>query len=83
MIIEGIKLALLGMMVVFVFLILLVLIIYLSTWLLKPYTEREQTLAVAKTRKKDMVVSRLDNQRITAVISAAIAAHRARYGSRM
>jgi Na+-transporting methylmalonyl-CoA/oxaloacetate decarboxylase gamma subunit len=41
MIFEGLKLALVGMLVVFSFLILLVMIMHLSTALLRALTEKE------------------------------------------
>ena len=81
MIIEGLKLAMLGMTVVFIFLVLLILIVHLSTWLLKSYTEKEQAAAAAKPRKKASP-SGLDDQKLTAVIAAAIAAHRAKFQTR-
>ena len=79
MIIEGLKLALVGMLVVFSFLILLVILIYISTVMLKPLTEKEKREAMIKRRKiasvKDSVSG---NGKLAAVISAAVAAHRAR-----
>ncbi len=81
MIIEGLKLALLGMTVVFVFLVLLVLIVNLSSWLLKPYTQKEQDAVSSRTDR--LKHSKIDEQRLAAVISAAIAAHRARFNKRI
>ena len=81
MIFQGLKLTMLGMVVVFSFLFLLFMIIQLSAKLLKQYTEKEASLAIANrpsgTRN---VQSPGDNLKLTAIISAAIAAHRARLG---
>ncbi len=79
MIFEGLKLALVGMLVVFSFLILLVILMYISTLLLKPLTEKEKREAMIKSRKKssDMVFS-IGNGKLIAIISASVAAHQAR-----
>jgi len=81
MIVQGLKLTLLGMGVVFSFLALLLIIIHFSAKLLKSYSEKEASpvtshrLSSAKAGKPPD-----DNRRLTAIISAAIAAHRARIG---
>lgn len=81
MIIQGLKLTLLGMIVVFSFLVLLLIIIHLSAKLLKPYTLKE---ASAITSRRPPTTGNPpppeDNLRLTAVISAAIAAHKKRIG---
>ena len=81
MIIQGLKLTLLGMIVVFSFLILLLILIHLSAKLLKSYTEKEALLVTSSRpslfRGKNLFD---DNRKLTAVISAAIAAHRKRRG---
>jgi sodium pump decarboxylase gamma subunit len=79
MIFEGLKLALVGMLVVFSFLILLVVLMYVSTLLLKPLTEKEKRESMIKSRKKSsgMDLSK-GNGKLMAVISAAVAAHRIR-----
>lgn len=79
MIFEGLKLALVGMLVVFSFLILLVILMHISTLLLKPLTEKEKREAMIKSRKKssDMVFS-IGNGKLIAIISASVAAHQAR-----
>ena len=81
MIFQGVKLTLLGMIVVFSFLVLLLILIHLAAKLLKPYTEKEALTVTPRrppgTREEK---STDDNKRLTAVISAAIAAHRARQG---
>ena len=72
MIIDGLKLAVIGMTVVFAFLGLLVLIVQISTKLLKPFTEKEEReMAVPAGR-----TSPIDGSRLVAVVSAAIASHR-------
>jgi sodium pump decarboxylase gamma subunit len=79
MIFEGVKLAFIGMLVVFSFLILLVMLIHISTLLLKSLTEKEMREAKIKSRKK---LSGLDSDiakgKLMAVISAAVAAHQRR-----
>jgi sodium pump decarboxylase gamma subunit len=82
MIFEGIKLTLLGMPVVFAFLWLLILVIKLSAWLLKDITVKEAFEAdlPVKRKKRDTVMEA--DHKLTGIIAAAIAAHRARYGSR-
>ncbi len=81
MIIQGLKLTLLGMIVVISFLFLLLIIIHLSARLLKSYTLNE---ASAITSHKPSGTWKAkppeDNHKLTAVISAAIAAHRKRIG---
>ena len=69
------------MMVVSSFLVLLLIIIHLSAKLLKPYTEKEASL-VTFHRPSGIREETLpdDNRKLTAIISAAIAAHRARIG---
>ncbi len=81
MIIQGLKLTLLGMIVVFAFLVLLLIIIHLFAKLLKPYTQREAS-AITSHRPSDTLRKKApdDNQRLTAIISAAIAAHRKQIG---
>ena len=80
MIFQGLKLTILGMGVVFCFLALLMLLIYISSKLLAPFTEKELTLAMAKkpARPGKKSSSSGDNLTLTAVISAAVATHRAR-----
>jgi sodium pump decarboxylase gamma subunit len=79
MIFEGLKLALVGMLVVFSFLILLVLLIHISTMLLKSFTEKEKREAMIKRRKTpagpDPSISK---GKLMAIIGAAVAAHRMR-----
>jgi oxaloacetate decarboxylase (Na+ extruding) subunit gamma len=78
MIIQGLKLTVLGMGVVFCFLVVLLLLIYLSAKLLAPFTEKEIALAAAKkpARPRKKQASSGDNLKLTAIISAAVAAHR-------
>lgn len=79
MIFEGLKLALVGMLVVFSFLILLIILVYISTVLLKPLTEKEKRESMIKRRKKSSGMdSVIDNGKLMAIISATVAAHQAR-----
>ncbi|MBU1342909.1 MAG: OadG family protein [Proteobacteria bacterium] len=81
MIIQGLKLTLLGMMVVFSFLILLLIIIHLSAKLLKPFTKKEASaLTSHKPSRAREKKTTDDNLKLTAIISAAISAHRSRIG---
>lgn len=69
------------MMVVFSFLVLLLIIIHLSAKLLKPYTEKEASSVTSRKHSGPRgETSSDDNKKLTAVISAAIAAHRSRMG---
>ena len=84
MIIEGVKLMLLGMGVVFVFLFLLYIVILFSSVALRSFTEKE--LKAMTRQKKEKVVSRMgsatgeaeDQNLLTAIITAAIETHRRR-----
>jgi oxaloacetate decarboxylase (Na+ extruding) subunit gamma len=79
MILEGFKLAVIGMSIVFAFLVLLVLLIHLSTYLLRAITEKEALEdALQSGRKAREARMRLDGSRLIAVVSAAVSAHRAR-----
>jgi sodium pump decarboxylase gamma subunit len=79
MIVQGLKLTMLGMMVVFSFLFLLFMIIHLSTKLLKSYTEKEASLVTSPRPSRVRDIQPPDyNQKLIAIISAAIAAHRSR-----
>ncbi|OGP58494.1 MAG: hypothetical protein A2V65_04265 [Deltaproteobacteria bacterium RBG_13_49_15] len=79
MIIEGLKLTLLGMMVVYAFLGMLVVIANLSAKIFKTFTEREASAFAFQMRRKDHAVPSVPDQRkIIAAISASISAHRTR-----
>jgi len=78
MFVDGLKLAALGLTVVFVFLIILTFVIEFSRRLLKPFTEKELRETAAREKKKPVMT---DNT-VIAVISAAIARHRAGLGLR-
>lgn len=75
MVVEGIKLAIAGMLIVFTFLILLVLVVQLSSRLLRSYTQREEREQALYKRKTD-AGSPLKDNRLIAVITAAVSAHR-------
>ncbi len=81
MIFQGLKLTLLGMMVVFSFLVLLLIIIQISAKLLSSYSKNEATpfipFRMAGGRKE---TSPDHDRKLAAIISAALAAHRARSG---
>ncbi len=78
MIIDGLKLTLLGMAVVFSFLGLLVVIIHLSARLLKPFTEKDVTAYEFHARRKVTALPPSEDKRkIMAVISASVSAYRA------
>jgi len=81
MIIQGLKLTLLGMTVVFSFLLLLLVIIHLFAKLLRPYTLKEAS-TITSHRPSTTVSAKPpeDNPRLIAIISAAVAAHRKRIG---
>ncbi len=81
MIVQGLKLTMLGMGVVFSFLVLLLIVIHLSAKLLKPYSEKEASLVTSHRPSSAMAGKPSeDNLRLIAIISAAIAAHRASIG---
>ena len=79
MIVAGLKLTLLGMTVVFFFLMLLILFIKISFRFLSAGSVRElaEMEAAALNVKKRSHIKADDNV-LVAIISAAIAAHRAR-----
>lgn len=81
MIVQGLKLTIMGMTVVFSFLALLLMLIHLSARLLKQYTDKE-ALSFTSHRPSGVKEEKPpdDNRKLTAIISAAIAAHRARMG---
>ncbi len=85
MVVEGLKLMVLGMGVVFIFLALLVVIMNINAWLLRGATERELQAPVdqrAARRKQEKTLKAKahtdEKQRVVAVIAAALAAHRAK-----
>ena len=77
MIVAGLKLALLGMSVVFFFLLLLIMFIKISYWFLSARSQRElsETEADALNKRRRSIIDPNDGV-LAAVISAAIAAHR-------
>ena len=78
MILEGVKLAFIGMSIVFAFLVLLVLLVHLSTHLLRAITEKETVEEALQDRRKTGGKALQDDSRLIAVVSAAVSAHRAR-----
>ncbi|MBN2083168.1 OadG family protein [bacterium] len=71
---DGLTLALVGMSVVYVFLTLLVVIISVTARILKMHTDAELAAIEADAIRRPG----LSRQKIVAVISAALALHRAR-----
>jgi sodium pump decarboxylase gamma subunit len=80
MILEGIKLSIIGILVVFIFLCLLVVVMHASAMLLRRYTERE-ALELTVYKRRSSANALLKDHRLLAVISAAVSAHRKRKGS--
>ena len=77
MIIAGLKLTLLGMAVVFSFLLLLILFVKLSYWFLSAGSAKELADAeAAELNKKRRSLMAKEDDVLVAIISAAIAAHR-------
>ncbi len=86
MVVEGLKLMVLGMGVVYIFLALLVVVMHINARLLRGVTEREIQAPVnsrAVQRKRDMNLKAKaladEKQRLVAVMAAAMAAHRAKH----
>ncbi len=79
MIVAGIKLTLLGMTVVFFFLLLLVLSVKISFRFLSAGSARELAeMEAAELNKKKRSFFKTEDNVLVAIISAAIATHRAR-----
>ena len=79
MILAGLKLTFLGMAVVFSFLLLLILCIKISHQLFAAGSAREiAEIEAAELKKVKRSVLAADDEKLVAIISAAIAAHRAR-----
>jgi sodium pump decarboxylase gamma subunit len=77
MIVEGIELSIIGILFVYAFLFLLIVVMHLSSNLLKPYTDRE-VREQAMFKMNSSAVALLKDSRLMAVIGAAISAHRKR-----
>lgn len=83
MIAAGLKLTLLGMAVVFSFLLLLILSVKISQRFLSAGSVRELAeMEAADLRRRRRAAPGADDRTLVAVISAAIAAHRARLRGR-
>ncbi|MDP4725875.1 MAG: OadG family transporter subunit [Desulfobacterales bacterium] len=81
MIIAGIKLTFLGMGVVILFLLLLILVINISRKFLAEGSAKELTeMEAAELRKRKKTALAAEDKMLVAIISAAVAAHRARHG---
>jgi sodium pump decarboxylase gamma subunit len=79
MIIAGLKLTLLGMAVVFFFLLLLILFVKISYRYLGSGSVREiAEIEAAELKKRKRSELAAADEKLVAIISAAIAAHRAR-----
>ena len=78
MIVAGLKLTLLGMTVVFFFLLLLILFVKISFRFLSQGSARELAEMEAAELNKKRSFFKTEDAVLVAVISAAIAAHRAR-----
>jgi len=79
MIIAGLKMTLLGMAVVFFFLLLLILFVKISYRILGSGSVREiAEIEAAELKKRKRSDLAADDEKLVAIISAAIAAHRAR-----
>ncbi|MGA9535848.1 MAG: OadG family transporter subunit [Desulfobacterales bacterium] len=79
MIIAGLKMTLLGMAVVFFFLLLLILFVKISFRVLGSGSVREiAEIEAAELKKRKRSDLAADDEKLVAIISAAIAAHRAR-----
>jgi sodium pump decarboxylase gamma subunit len=75
MIIEGIKLAIIGVLFVYTFLFFLVLVMLISARSLRRFTQKEERdQMILKKRASTNIFLRDD--RLVAAVSAAIAAHR-------
>ena len=75
MIVEGIKLAIIGILFVYIFLSLLVWVVNLSATILRRYTQQEEReLMIQKKRASTNAL--LKDDRFVAAVSAALAAHR-------
>ena len=79
MVVEGLKLSLLGMSMVFIFLVLIVAAINVATAALIGYTRNEEKEIAEEARKAQLKSSgRKDDKNLIAVISAAVHAFRNR-----
>jgi sodium pump decarboxylase gamma subunit len=80
MIVAGLKLTILGMTVVFFFLMLLILSIKISFRFLSAGSARElaEMEAAELSKKKRSLIKTTENNVLVAIISAAVSAHHAR-----
>ena len=79
MIIAGLKLTFLGMGVVFLFLLLLILLVKVSYRFLAVLSAKELAeIEAAEIKRRNKAAFGTEDKVLVAIISAAIAAHRAR-----
>jgi sodium pump decarboxylase gamma subunit len=80
MIVAGIKLTILGMTVVFCFLMLLILCMKISFRILSAGSAREfaEMEATELNKKRRSLIKTTEDKVLVAIISAAVSAHRAR-----
>ena len=76
MVIEGLKLTVLGMGMVFIFLVLLVSFIHLTSYLLAGITQKELAFLEEESMKNASTQKGGDKSTLVAVIAAAISAYR-------
>lgn len=82
---EGLKLMVLGMGIVYLFLVVLVFVIKMNAWLLRGATTREMQPSVdsyaekrKQLRERKVKAQEEEKKRMVAVMAAAMAAHRAK-----
>ncbi len=75
MIIEGIKLAIIGVLFVYTFLSFLVLVMLISARSLRHYTQKEEREQMVLKKRASTNIF-LSDDRLVAAVIAAIAAHR-------
>ena len=75
MIVEGLILAIIGILFVYTFLSLLVGVVHISARILRRYTQQEEREQMIR-KKSASTSARLKDNRLMAAVSAAIAAHR-------
>lgn len=84
MILAGLKLAVIGMTIVYLFLVLLIALVVMTSKILHEKTQKEAlSIATVASRSRAAIHPMADRKdRLIAVIGAAVAAHRNRMGRR-